>query len=133
MPHSPLQPTFDASIATIPPTQQFSTPAILRELKNQLRNAPGILTCSTTGLLDVVPYPCDSAGVAVPIRELLAYNQTHMFFDEVHCFCGVSRGTAGTVRIFRSKYILSEHFGCICIGCADWKSSSNEGCSYFRK
>ena len=75
--------------------------------------------------------PCDDHNNAVPVVDLLAYNEGHAFADEITCFCVATRkrNTPRPVRLFVP--MTGEHEGDVCLGCPHWRPGGRSGCRYF--
>ncbi|KAL7278682.1 hypothetical protein ACG7TL_007684 [Trametes sanguinea] len=79
--------------------------------------------------LNWVPYPEDVFGGPLPVDELVAYSKTHVWPDNIKCFCSLTNHIDTAVRIFTPR--TGEHRGDPCLACPNWDAGGLTGCRYW--
>nr|VWP01683.1 Polyketide synthetase protein [Ganoderma boninense] len=101
--------------------------------KSELKAAITLMTFKhhPVPMLHPVAYPSDTETKQhIPVGDLCKYSKTHVWPDDVHCFCSLRPGNKErSVRIFVPSHGALK--GSPCLGCTDWTPDGVGGCRYF--
>nr|VWP01317.1 Uncharacterized protein [Ganoderma boninense] len=137
-PHKPsgLSPTSNSSPISNSaprhsPERQCACPC--GPFKSELKAAITLMTfkLDPAPMLHPVAYPSDTVTKQhIPVADLCKYSKTHVWPDDIHCFCSLRSGSKErSVRIFIPSHGALKGFPCL--GCPDWTPDGIGGCRYF--